>query len=81
MADGRALRAAILRHLYSLGEAAYEVGVHPDTLKRAERAGRIPTARRERTVDGYGDDRVYTSNDVAILRQLLAEARARSRSG
>lgn len=73
-ATSRALREAIQRRLYSLGEAAHEVGVSPSTIKMAELAGRLPPARRDE-----GGARYYTRDELDALIERLVNASMRSR--
>ena len=47
--------------------AARYLGIHPDSLRRAERAGRVPQARRE-PVSRY---RIYTPADLESLAVVL----------
>lgn len=47
-------------------EAARELGVSPDWLRRLERAGRIPSAPRD-----LNGDRRYTTDLVARIRSVL----------
>ena len=49
-----------------VNEAARELGVSEAWLRRSERTGRIPMARRD--INGW---RVYTEAEVAVLRGLL----------
>jgi len=48
-----------------IAEAARHLGVHPNTIRKAERAGRIPRVRRE-PVSGY---RIFSVEEVEQLRQ------------
>jgi DNA-binding transcriptional MerR regulator len=53
--------------LFRIGAAARELGVHPGSLRRAEREGRIRPARRE-AVSG---ERFYSEEDLQEIRYLL----------
>ncbi|MBA3430828.1 MAG: MerR family DNA-binding transcriptional regulator [Actinobacteria bacterium] len=53
--------------LYGTTEVAAFLGIHPDSLRRAERAGRIPRAQRE-SVSGH---RAYSRDDVDALAALI----------
>lgn len=50
----------------TVSKAARELGCSERWLREAEREGRIPKARRN--LNGW---RVYTSDDIARLRELL----------
>lgn len=52
------------RRLLSISEAARELGLHPNSIRKAERAGRVPRVRRE-PVSGH---RYFTEDDLATLR-------------
>ncbi len=52
--------------IYRVNEAARELGCSEAWLRRAERKGRIPQARRD--LNGW---RVYNEHDIAQLRELL----------
>ena len=52
--------------LLRVNQAARELGISEAWLRRAEKSGRIPQARRD--VNGW---RVYTEEDVVALRQVL----------
>lgn len=52
-----------------IGQVARELGVSTDWLRRAERDGRLPRARRH--MSGW---RVYSAKDVAVIRALLVPA-------
>jgi len=52
------------RRLLSISEAARELGLHPNSIRKAERAGRVPPIRRE-PVSGH---RYFTPEDVETLR-------------
>lgn len=55
------------RKLYGTTEVAAFLGIHPDSLRRAERAGRVPAAQRE-PVSGH---RAYSQDDVDVLAALI----------
>lgn len=57
-----------------IAEVARMLGLHPGSLRRAEREGRVPRARRE-AVSGT---RVYSHEDVEALRVRLAWSRSGS---
>ena len=48
-------------------EVARKVGIHVDTLRRYERQGTIPKARRH-PVSGW---RIYSPADVAAIQRVL----------
>lgn len=50
--------------LLRISEVAERLYVHPGSIRRAERVGRVPRAQRE-AVSGY---RYYSPEDVAALR-------------
>ena len=52
--------------LFKVHEVARELGCSENWLRRSEQRGRIPRARRD--MNGW---RVYTEEDVAILREIL----------
>jgi DNA-binding transcriptional MerR regulator len=58
------------RRIYSVKEAAAELGLSPSALRMAERRGAITPARRDE-----GTDRFYTADDVAALRVQLMNRR------
>lgn len=53
-------------HIFRVNEAARELGCSEAFLRRAEKGGRIPTAKRD-----LNSWRVYTEEDIARLRELL----------
>lgn len=53
-------------HLLRVNEAARELGCSESFLRRGEKAGKIPNARRD--LNGW---RVYTQEDVERLRKIL----------
>jgi DNA-binding transcriptional MerR regulator len=55
-----------MTELLKVSQVARELGVSVDWLRRAEKQGRIPPAKRQ--LSGW---RVYTSEDVVVLRDLL----------
>jgi DNA-binding transcriptional MerR regulator len=57
---------------FNTGEVARLIGVSKDAIRKAEREGRIPSARRE---EG-GDDRVFCAKDIASLRKYFHGGRA-----
>ena len=59
------------RRIFTIKEAADRVGVYPFSIVRAERAGRIPPARRDEV--GH---RVYDDHDVEVLRGAFGRASA-----
>ena len=52
--------------LLRVNQAARELGISEAWLRRAEQRGRIPRAKRD--INGW---RVYTEEDVAVLREVL----------
>lgn len=54
-----------------IGEAARLIGVHPGSIRNAERAGRIPALPRE----PYSDDRALAPRDVNALKRYFARSR------
>lgn len=48
-------------------EVSRQLGVHPGSLRRAEREGRLPQAQRE----PVSQQRIYSERDIAVLRELL----------
>lgn len=56
--------------LLTVSEVARELGRSVDWLWEAEARGKIPRARRD--LNGW---RVYTEEDVQLLRELLVPAR------
>lgn len=52
-----------------IGEAARRIGVHPNSIRRAEREGRTHPARRE-AVSG---ERYYSHDDLEALRMYFAK--------
>ncbi len=52
--------------LYSISETARKLGRSTDWLRKAEKMGRLPRARRD-----YNGWRVYTEEDIVRLRHLL----------
>lgn len=67
--------AALERRLASLtGEGGFTISgvarlfnVHPETIRKAEREGRIPAPLREQG----GVARVYTPTDIAVLKRYF----------
>jgi DNA-binding transcriptional MerR regulator len=53
--------------IFGVVEAARILGLHPNSLRRAEREGRVPAARRE----PLSRHRYYTAGDVEALAQAL----------
>lgn len=51
--------------VYSIGDVAEELGVHPQTLRNWERAGLIKPSRVG------GNRRVYFDEDMELLRYIL----------
>lgn len=58
------------RRIFSVKEAAHELGLSPSALRMAERRGAIAPARRDE-----GTDRFYTADDIAALRMQLTDRR------
>ena len=55
---------------YTITEAARTIGVRPETIKRWERAGKIPTAKRD-----WRNWRVYVEQDIQVLRDFYDSTR------
>lgn len=51
------------RHFYGISEAARELGLSADWLRKGERRGSLPHAKRDRNGHRY-----YTEEDVERLR-------------
>ncbi len=51
------------RQMYTISEAARELGLSSEWLRQGEKRGSLPPARRDR--NGY---RYYTAEDVELLR-------------
>ncbi len=62
----------MVRKNYTISEAAEQVGLGPWTLRRLERQGRIPAARR----DPLARARVYSEDDLTTLKAVLASLTA-----
>jgi len=60
-------------HTYSVSEAARELGLSADWLRRGEKRGVFPPAKR----DSNGR-RIYTVEDIARLRKLGAGERKKA---
>lgn len=60
------------RPAFSTGEVARLLGIATETLRRAEREGRIPVARRETVGDDRLAYRVYTAEDIDELRRYFS---------
>ncbi len=56
--------------ILKVSEAARELGRSEKWLRNAERKGKIPKARRD--LNGW---RVYTTEDIAKLRELIVGSR------
>ncbi len=56
--------------LFTVSEAARELGRSTDWLRDAEAKGKIPKARRD--LNGW---RVYTAEDIAKLKELIVGSR------
>lgn len=52
---------------YTIGEAARRVGVHPDTLKRWMKSGKIPVAKRDR--NGWF---IFDDDDIRLARAFYS---------
>jgi excisionase family DNA binding protein len=62
------MTAIATRSVMTISEAAAALGVHPDTIRKAEREGRIPPIRRE----SFGsDDRIFLPEDVEALKRIF----------
>ena len=68
---------AVEQDLYFISMAAEMLGMHPQTLRKYERAGLLTPAR------SAGDQRFYSGADVARLRriQYLVESRGLNIAG
>ena len=53
--------------MLTIGKLAAVLGIHPDTIRRYERQGLIPPARRS-PMNGY---RLWAEEDVADNRQAV----------
>lgn len=62
--------ATIMDKILDVSQAAREIGYSATWLRRAEKLGRIPQARRN--LNGW---RVYTQEDIEILKKLLVPAK------
>jgi DNA-binding transcriptional MerR regulator len=60
----------MIRGQFTVADASERLDVNPWTLKRWERLGRIPAARR----DPFCGARVYTAEDVERIKEHLTEA-------
>lgn len=60
-----------MQPLLTIREMAERLGVHPDTLKRLEKSGKIPKPRR--IAKGQLEWRVYSNEDVTRLKKILLE--------
>ena len=65
-----------MEQVMGIGSAAVKLGVHPGSLRRAEREGRVPRARRE----PVSRTRFYTPDDIERLRGLL-RGRSHTKAG
>lgn len=53
---------------YTLGDVAFQVGVHRVTLLRMEQTGRIPLARWRRKPQPH---RVYTAAEITVIKNVV----------
>lgn len=60
-----------VKGFYTLGEVAKILGVFHNSIRRAERMGRIPKASREQV----SNERYYTEADVSALRAHFAKTK------
>jgi len=51
------------------GAAARTIGIHPQTLRKWEREGRVPPARRNQITG----QRLYDDEDLDLVRRLAAD--------
>ncbi len=58
----------MIRSRSTITEVAQQVGVNAWTLRRLERLGRIPPARR----DPLARVRIYSNEDITMLKVALA---------
>ena len=56
----------MLMKLFRVSETARELGISEAWLRRAEKSGRIPKARRD-----LNQWRVYSQEDLELIRTLL----------
>jgi len=56
----------MLMKLFRVSETARELGISEAWLRRAEKSGRIPEARRD-----LNQWRVYSQEDLELIRTLL----------
>jgi len=62
-----------MAQVMSTGTVARHLGVSTSLLRHLEKIGAIPPAQR---IDGL-DRRIYSKAEVEVLRQILANRRAR----
>lgn len=63
-----------MTQVMSTGTVAKHLGVSTSLLRHLEKIGATPPAQR---IDGL-DRRIYNDADVEILRQIIADRRART---
>ena len=63
-----------MTQVMSTGTVAKHLGVSTSLLRHLEKIGAIPPAQR---IDGL-DRRIYTPSELEVLRQILADRRART---
>jgi DNA-binding transcriptional MerR regulator len=59
------------QRIFSVVEAARRLGVHPDSLRRADREGRLGAIRRE----PLSGTRFFTEAEVENIRPLIGTKR------
>jgi len=59
----------MIRNRSTIADVAHLVGLNPWTLRRLEKLGRIPAARR----DPLAGVRIYTDADIEHIRAALAQ--------
>lgn len=59
----------MIRNHHTVAEAARALGMHAWTLRRLERLGRIPAARRDLLA---GNSRIYSRSDIEHLRAIIS---------
>ena len=62
-----------MSQVMSTGTVAKALGISTSLIRKMEKAGTIPAAQR---IDGL-DRRIYSEAEVEVLRQILANRRAR----
>jgi hypothetical protein len=68
----------MIRQQLTLGDVSRQVGVGPWTIRRLERLGRIPPARRDPIAN---NSRIYSVHDAEVIRAALASLQSSGRVG